>query len=75
MATLIAFSGRDGDHLLVEGTVEEVQQELAPNARNANGLAQLTMIPKKLEPNFGSAPVWINPERVAYLHTTPLGRS
>lgn len=68
MPTVIGFSARQGDNLLVAETIDEVRGGLLPNALSADGLCQLTRIPKGLEANNEPVPVYVNPTQIAYLH-------
>jgi hypothetical protein len=64
--TLIAFSASGKDYIVVEGTPTEVDQKLSIGNRSGSGLVQLTQLPDQGQ-TFGPAPVFVNPERVAYL--------
>jgi sugar (pentulose or hexulose) kinase len=72
--SLIAFSAQGGDYILVEGEPTEVNEQLAVSRRSTSGLCQLTQV---ADPSGGQrfepAPVFVNPDRVAYVRP-PAGR-
>jgi hypothetical protein len=68
MATVIGFSANTDDYLLVNESAEEIRRLLLPAALPADGLCQLTKIPKMHEPRVAPVPVYVNPARIAYLH-------
>ncbi len=67
MATVIGFSARKGDNILVDEDIENVRNDLMPNALTPDGFCQLTRIPRKFEV-FDPVTVYVNPDRIAYLH-------
>lgn len=67
MPTLVAFSARKGDAIVVEGDIQEISDKLSPGNRPGSGLCTLTHIPGKLQMHFDPTPVMVNPERVAYI--------
>lgn len=68
MATLIAFSARSGDSIRVEETVDQIRGAMLPGALSAEGFCQLTRVAKKFEV-LDPVPVFVRPERIAYMHT------
>lgn len=66
MATTVAFSAQ-GNRIVVEGTLQEVNELLAVGRRAGSGLCQLTRVPARLERHFEPTPVLVNPEKVAYV--------
>lgn len=66
MATLVAFSGRQGDSVLVEEDLNEAQDKLGAGNQSPAGLCQLTQIPMEMQA-FDPVPILVNPDRVAYL--------
>jgi len=64
--TLIAFSASGKDYIVVEGTADEVNDKLSATNRAGSGLVKLTQLPDQGQ-TFGPAPVFVNPERIAYV--------
>ena len=68
--TLIAFSGRAGDFIAVEGTAEEINGALAQ--KTVTGRVKLTHVPVDNQ-RFDPGPVFVNPQRVAYIRSPGSG--
>jgi hypothetical protein len=66
MSTLVAFSGKKGDCILVQENMTEADEKLGVGHRTAAGLCQLTQIPMEMQ-KFDPCPINVNPDRVAYL--------
>ena len=66
--TLIGFSGRKGDYIVVDGEVNDVNATLAPGNRPAGGLVEFSQVPAKFE-TFAPVPVFVNPDRIAYIRS------
>jgi hypothetical protein len=66
MPTLVYFSGRRGDLILVQSDVDETNDHLADSGRSASGFCELTQVPGQ-EQRFDPRKVFVNPDRVAYL--------
>ncbi len=71
MATLVAFSARGDDYVLVKEDLKEAEDKLGIGNRSPAGFCQLTQVVN--EKVFDPPPILINPERVAYLETTAGG--
>ena len=64
MATVIGFSGADGDYVLAEEDIAAVAKLLS----EADGLVEVSLVPAYGQ-SFSAGPAYVNPERVAYLRT------
>jgi len=66
--TLISFSANGSDYILVEGAPSDVNDKLSTSNRAGSGLCQLTQLPDTSKgQRFEPAPVFVNPERIAYI--------
>jgi hypothetical protein len=65
--SVIAFSARKGDLIIVAEDLTDANNALAPTNKSASGLCQLTRIPGIGEVGYEPTPVMVNPDRVAYI--------
>lgn len=66
MPTLIAFSAKQGDFIVVETDLNETNNKLSNANKTASGMCELTQIPAERQV-FEPMKIFVNPDRVAYI--------